>query len=381
MTISYKAQLDYVLGNPDVKQKLFMGRLDSEIASGTQRLTELFRGMHWEKRAIEDTTLKDLYRADKSDETIINEAREIKKEGRLDANDGLIFERQLTMIDPRYMEVKHKPLGKWREVLPIQPFTPGLDKIVYRQFDFTGEAKLNGPGDTSVNYANATGKEYENKVHAYNSGYQLTFQDLRRAAFAGAPLQRSNMTAVNRAFEGSLQKGMFVGRTDIGINGFFNHPGVPDSASAGGVWAGLGSEAIKDVIVGMPIQIMTDYDTAFGEDGFVICLPVKQYQLIYSKILTTSGVGTKSIAAWILENYPAIKGFVQIADLKGAGAGSTDLAICYQKEPDFLEAQVADSIIWQAPQFDGLAINFPAEMEFGGVAVRYPLSMTQRNTI
>ncbi len=372
----YQQQLDYVLSNYDVKQKLFAGRLDSEIKSGTARLEQTFRELYFEKASLIDSSYKGLYRADKTDDQIINESREIKNDARFDSNDGLIFERQLTMIDPRYMEVKHKPLGKWREVLPIQSFTPGLANIVYRQFDFSGEAKLSAPGDTTVNYADATGKEYINKVHSYNSGYQFTFQDLRRAAFAGAPLERSKLRAVERAFETSLQKGMFLGKSELGTEGFFNHPNVPNNPATGN-WSGLTAEQIKDDIVGMPTKIISDYDGAFGEDGFIIALPVEQYQLIYSKVLTTGGVGNKTIATWILENYAPISGFVQIPDLKGQGTGSTDLAICYQKDAEYLEAQVADSIIWQAPQFRGLGIDFPAEMEWGGVVVRYPFSMTQ----
>jgi hypothetical protein len=384
----YDHALNQILSNDSVKTQLFYGRLDSDIEAGKRRLREAFREIEWAKKAIVEPSCKGLYRADKSDEQIYNEAQEIKRSkiGKMDANDGLAFSRELSFIDPREFNVKHKPLGTWRDVLPIQTLPLGLEYVKYRVYDQTGEAILSDNKDTSISYVDATAQEYTNKVLTHKSGYKLSFEDLRNAAFSGAPLEKQKIYAVSLAFEKSLQKSMFLGvftdgGASVGTNGFLNHPSVPNNPSSG-TFATLGAtspDAVIAEIVGMPNRIMSDYDTAFGEGNYIICLPVAQYNYIYS---TPRSINSDtSIAAWILQNYPMIERFMRIPDLKGQGtvveSEATDLAICYQRDPMYLEAQVLDSIIWHPPQFDDLAIKFPAEMKYGGVAVRYPLSMTQ----
>lgn len=380
---SYELMLNAVLSSPNAQQAIFAGKTDSEIQNGKLRLKETFRQNAWDKKAIEHHAFKGLYSPNKTDEQIYNEAMEIKGAQRLNSDSGLLFPRDLTMVDPRYMEVKKQPLGKWRELLPIQNFEYGVGEIAYRQYEFSGEAQDNSPASNQVPFADAEGKEFKNQIYGYKSGYKYTFSELRKAAFSGANIARSKMTAVERAFNTKLQKGMMFGQAEKNLTGFINAPNVPSAEASASSQSGnptkwdstkLPDEVIKD-ISGMPSAIIGDEFSAYGENGFIICLPSDQYNYVMTTPRTSTSDTT--IANYILQNDRRIIGFQLVHELKGQGQGGTDLAICYMKDPEYLEAQVADSIIWQAPQFHGYEIWFPAEMEFGGVAVRYPRSMRQ----
>ena len=381
----YAQNLDNVLSNKTAASHI-LGNLSGkgeELAR--ENLLREFKKLHYAQRALTEPELNEAFHVDKSDQQIYLEAMEIKahrNKAKMDS-DGLIFARQLTQIDPRYMEVKHQPLGKWRELFPIQTFEQGREKIAYRQFDFSGNVKDQAPGDNSVNWVDATGTEYENKVYSYPSGYKYTYLELRRAAVSNTPLDHSKLRALKLSFETKAQQVMFYGVPEKNIEGFINHTNVPDlqaSAPATGSSRELAGgdktpdEAIAD-ITGMVAKIISDNKSAFGETGFIICLPTEQFLHIYKT--PRSANSDTSIANWILQNYPFISSFQMVHELAGQGQNSTDLAIAYRKDPLTIEAQIADSVIYHPPQFHDLEIRFPAEMEFGGVVVRYPLGMGQ----
>ena len=384
----YAQNLDNVLSNKTAASHI-LGKLSGKGEDlARENLLREFKKLHYAQRALTEPELNEAFHVDKSDQQIYLDAMEIKahrNKTKMDS-DGLIFARQLTQIDPRYMEAKHQPLGKWRELFPIQTFEQGRERIAYRQFDFSGNVKDQAPGDNSINWVNATGTEYENKVYSYSSGYWYTYLELRRAAISNTPLDHSKLRALKLSFETKAQQVMFYGLPEKNIEGFINHTNVPDlqagapasdEVNGSRTFAGgdkTPSEIIAD-LTGMVAKIISDNKSAFGETGFIICLPAEQFLHIYKT--PRSENSDTSIANWILQNYPFISSFQMVHELAGQGQNSTDLAIAYRKDPLTIEAQIADSVIYHPPQFHDLEIRFPAEMEFGGVVVRYPLGMGQ----
>ena len=128
----------------------------------------------------------------------------------------------------------------------------------------------------------------------------------------------------------------------------------------------------------MPTKIISEQQSAYGETGFRIALNAEKMRFVTTTKMGSVNAGNDTtIAQYVLMNDPSIEGFDLIHEMTDQGTGTTQLAICYKRESEFIEAQIADSIIWHAPQFDDLNIKHPSEMEFGGVVNRYPLAMTQ----
>lgn len=337
------------------------GRLDSDIAEELTRL----------KMYNQNMPLKDQLEAIYSG---------FKKSDKRYDGDTMAFERDNIMLDPRQFDIKHQPFT-WREIVPIQNFTPGTAEIAYRQFDTSGEAKDGSIEDGTMHYVDATGEEFFNKVFPFKAGYRNTFAELRRAMFQNTPIQLWQVKAVQRSYETKLQKSIMLGNR--GLAGFINGPNVPNVqsllpvAGADRAWGGThktNDEIVAD-ITGMLSKVISEQQSAYGETGFWIYLSAVKLRYITT---TRMAAGTDTtIAQFVLQNDPSIAGFKLIHELVGEGTGGTELAICAQFNEEYLQAQVADTIIWHGVQFEDLYVKHPSEMEFGGVVNRYPLAMTQ----
>ena len=353
--------------------------------SRMDQLTESFRQLEWEKKGIMKHAFKNQYRADKTDDELLSLMR---RQGRMDADDGLVFARQLEEIDPRRFEVIKKPLDTWKRILPIKTFTPGTDRITYRVRDFTGKAELSSSANiTETPIADATAQEASNNVYAWKLGYQYTAQELRKAAVAGIPLQTDKIQSVEIGYRERIQEVMYTGFTTTGLEGAFNHTGVTNTQVAAGAVATdrtwttsttkTPSEIVAD-ITGMTAEIFNATRGKFGSAGMVIALPLTQFRYIGD---TRMEAGTDTtIMQFILQNNQSngIERFEPIFELAGIGTGSTDLAVAFPMDSEVLEAQIAESIIWHPMEIKGTGFIFGSEMEFGGVVIRYPVAMTQR---
>jgi len=347
------------------------------------QLGEALRRVEYDKAEIENSAFKGQYNKDLSDDQIIEN---MEKAGRFDANEGLVFARQLEEIDPTRYEVVHKPLTKWKEVLPVKTFTPGIDRITYRLMDQTGEAVLSSPGNiTDVPMADANASEFSNGVFAWVLGYMYTAQELRRAAVAGVPLPSEKIIAVERGYAKRLQATMFNGDTRIGLKGFINATGVTNTQAPLGAsgtdrtWPGLektNDEIAKDITDGASrIRVKTFGE--FGESNLTVALSQSRFDFIATTRMA-SGTDT-TIMQFILANSASngISRFVVVHDLSDTGTGDSHLMIIYPMENRVLEANVAEQILWMPMENRGTAFIFSSEMEFGGVTVRYAIAMDQ----
>ncbi len=350
----------------------------------TQRydnLKESFRSLEYRKAEIEDSSWKNVYRKDLSDKEICD-----IRATRMDANEGLVFARQLEEIDPTRYEVLHKPLDKWKEVLPVKTFTPGTDRITYRTIDHTGLAELNDPANiTEMPMANALGAEYSNKVYSWKLGYKYTAQELRRAAKAGVPLGSEDLIAVELGYQRRLQTQMFLGNATLGLGGFINATGVTNTqaaapaAGSSRVW-GAGDKTNDEImhdVVDAVSRIRARTYGAYGESGMTVALNQTKYDFLATERMA-SGTDT-TIMQFILSNSATngISNFVVIHDLTGQGTGASQLMIVYPKDNRVLEANVAEQILWMPLETRGLGFFFNSEMEFGGITMRYAVALEQ----
>lgn len=348
------------------------------------QLKEALRAIEWEKKGIMKYSLKGQYRKDMSDDQILDR---LQKVGRLDADDGLIFARQLEEIDPRRFEVIKKPLDVWKRLLPVKSFTPGTDRITYRVRDYTGQAELNSSANVTEHaLADAYAQEASNNVYAWNLAYHYTAQELRKAAVAGIELQTDKVRSVELGYQERIQTVMLTGNTQLGLQGLFNHTNVTNSqVPAGAVttdrtWTASTTKTpseIVDDIADMTSDIAVATRGRYGMSGMTIAVPIEQFKYLGTKRME-AGTDT-TIMQFVLQN-PAfgIERFEPVYELAGIGTGSTDLALAYPMDSDVCEAQIAENILWSPMEIKGRAFIFGSEMEFGGVVVRYPVAMQQR---
>ncbi len=382
-------------GNPAVMAMFAPTQSEAEIKFGTARLRENFRRIHYQKLATHNHALfGGLYQRADTIKAVNENERLIRKvfdkrviEQRADASaDGLIFARELERIDPRRFQVKYKPLGLWRDIMPQVDVPPGLDRITYRIDDLTGEVEPATVGRQKTVFVGASSEEFSNKVVGKTLGYEYTVMELHRAAFANVPLQDRYQQAVLRGYEKNLDKTMFDGDALESLEGLINHTGVTNfeaEAPATGsdkTWSGgdkTNDEKVADIIK-MLTRIATQSQENYNSDRteFALYLPRDPYNALLERMAAGTNI---TVLDFILENKKLnIKKVMVLPSLAGAGTGSTDLAIMMPiMDAEVIEAHVGNAVIWQPAQFLGLSIQFPSIQYHGGVVIRYAIAITQ----
>lgn len=300
----------------------------------------------------------------------------------MDANEGVIFARQLEYVESRAYEVKY-PTLKARELFPVDYSVPtGAETFTYRMYDHQGAFNLITNYSDDFRRVNTTGTETTGKIHSYGASVEYSVQDLRAAAQAGLPLQDHEVRAARRAAEQKLDDIVLNGDANGNLFGIMTHPNIPNAAVPNGAggnpeW----SDKTPDEILFDLNDIVSDMiDSTNGVEAPTdIALPHAQYELINNT--ARSSTSDTTILQFFLRNNAHIQRITPWYKLKGAGAGDTDVMIAYRKDPEVAEIVIPQEFEMFPPQPKNMAFNVPCHARFGGVRVRYPLAFSIRRGI
>jgi len=300
----------------------------------------------------------------------------------MDANEGVIFARQLEYVESRVYEVKY-PTLKARDLFPVDYSVPtGAETFTYRMYDHQGAFNLITNYSDDFRRVNTTGTETTGKIHSFGASVEYTVQDLRAAAMAGLPLQDHEMRAARRASEQKLDDIVLNGEPGGNLFGIMTHPNIPNAAvpnGAGGTatWA---TKTPTEILADMN-DIVTDMiDSTNGvESPDTMILPHAQYEVINNT--ARSATSDTTILQFFLRNNAHVSRVESWYKLKGAGAGSTDVMIAYRNDAEVAEIVIPQELEFFPPQPKNMAFNIPAHARFGGVRVRYPLAFSIRRGI
>jgi hypothetical protein len=168
-----------------------------------------------------------------------------------------------------------------------------------------------------------------------------------------------------------------LGKSELGMYGFVNHPNVPIDTAAD-IGAGVTEWDNKT-----PDQILADMhafalaqweDTQELHPPTDMLLPTHHYGLVSTRRM---GVDTNTtILQMFLATNPFIKNVQSWYRLNTADeAGTGPRAVCYKKSPRVVKVAVPMEAIQHEPERRGLMFKVPVEARFGGCLVRMPLAM------
>lgn len=300
----------------------------------------------------------------------------------MDANEGVIFARQLEYVESRAYEVKY-PTLKGRELFPVDYSVPSAaETFTYRMYDHQGAFNLITNYSDDFKRVNVTGVEVTGKVHSYGAAVEYSVQDIRAAAMAGIPLQDHEVRASRRASEQKLDDIVLNGEAGGNLFGIMTHPNVPNAAVPAGAstdteW----TEKTSDEILADLNDIVTDMvDLTKGVEAPTdLVLPIAQYELINNR--ARSATSDTTILQFFLQNNQHIQRVHSWYKLKGAGAATTDVMIAYRNDPEVLQTVIPQEFEMFPAQPKNMAFNIPCHARFGGVRIRYPLAVSIRRGI
>lgn len=300
----------------------------------------------------------------------------------MDANEGVLFARQLEYIESRVYDVKY-PMLKARELFPVDYSVPtGAETFTYYMYDHQGAFNLITNYGDDFRRVNVTGVKTTGHIHGYGASVEYSVQDIRAANMAGVPLQDHEVQAARRASEQKLDEVAFTGETDGNLYGIMTHPNVPSAAvpnGAGGTadWASKTPDEILDDMN----SIVTDMvELTLGVEAPTdLILPIAQYNLIANT--PRSATTDTTILEFFLRNNQYIRNVDSWYKLKGAGAGDTDVMLAYRRDPEVLQIVIPQEFEMFPAQPKNMAFNIPCHARFGGMRIRYPLAVSIRTGI
>lgn len=303
------------------------------------------------------------------------------KYAKLDANESIFFEKELEAVKSRSFDIKYPEL-KARQLIPVSTEAgAGAESIKYEQYEQVGMAKIIRDYSCDLMSADIVAREYISPIRSLGACYRYSVQEVRAAQLAGKPLQQRKADSARRAVMQKENNIAFFGDADNGLNGLLSEPNIPVVTLPAD---GATSQTTFADKIGTPDLIIRDLnniansivDVSKGvETPDTLLLPVSQYTLLSST--PRSSTSDTTILQYFLSNNPFISNVEWVNELKGAGAGGTDVALAYRRSPDALSLEVPQDFETFPPQDKCLSFEVPVHMRTGGVIVYYPLSLAK----
>lgn len=291
---------------------------------------------------------------------------------RLDANETMMFSRQLEYIETQLFEVKY-PQGHAIEIIPLKTnIDPGATKYTYRAKDYVGAAKRISNFATDFPRVDMQGKEVEHKLQNYGASYGFDLQQLRSAQFAKFQLESNLNTAAREVVMRKLDENLWFGDTEIGVYGFANSTLVSPTAVITGAW----SAATADEILDDAQKLINAASAASNgvENTNAVAFPVSLWNIISKKFMGAAAPGV-TVLEMLKKANPGVAFYnsyrLELADAAGTGprivaftASETHVFGLVPTEFEVLPA------VDQGGQFEVKCMG-----RFGGVATPYPAAL------
>jgi hypothetical protein len=297
---------------------------------------------------------------------------------RMDANETMMFARQLEQIEARLFEVKY-PEGHAIELVPLNTaIDPGALTYTYRAGDYSGEAKRVVNWATDFPRVDLQGKEVTHKLDNYGASFGYDLQQLRSAKFANFALESQLNAAARRVIMRKLDANLWFGDSQIGVTGLANNALVSLVSVITGTW----TSATADQILADAQKLISAAENASKgvEKSNAVILPVSRYTLLAAKFMGVSAPGF-TVLDMLKKANPGVA-FYQSYQLETANAAGTGpRAIAFTSDSEQLEGLVPIEFevlpaVDQGGQFEVKVMG-----RFGGVAIRYPLSVQYMDSI
>ncbi len=301
--------------------------------------------------------------------------RAIENTGRLDANEGIFFARQLEAIRAQTYDVKRANLNALN-VMPVDTSTPeGATTITYRQYDTVGMAKVIANYANDLPRADVAGKEFTSAIRSIGIAFGYNTQEIRSAVFSGVALNTRKAAAATRAHQEKINQIAFFGDAENGLPGLLTNPNLPTVTLLAD---GTGSS--KTFASKTPDKIVRDVNSVINtvltqsrgvHRATEVWMPIEQYALIATT--QNSSASDTTILSFLQQVNPGVT-FRQLVELDGAGAAGADRMYALENSADNFQLNIPMMMRMYSPQQQGLEFVVPCESRCGGVTVEYPLA-------
>jgi hypothetical protein len=291
---------------------------------------------------------------------------------RFDANESLIFARQLEEIDTQLYEVQY-PQFRAVELIPIRPTSNAAQTYTYRVLNHAGSAKIVANYGTDFPRVGAQSTEQSSKIESIGDSYGYSIQDVRAAAMANVPLEDTLARTAREAIAQFVDNVLWFGNTEVGLTGLANNSEVSLVTPINGNWA---TETDPNKILADLLKLEAAAYNATAGVEFVDSLLLPQ--VLFAKLSTTplsALAPTVSILDYFKSKSMFVKNVEAVWRLNTANAAGTGpRAIVYRRDPAKIQGILPIEFEQFPPQAQALEFSVFCHARCGGVIIRYPRS-------
>lgn len=304
----------------------------------------------------------------------------LRKTGRMDANESAMFLREAEHVMAEVYNVLY-PEYKALSYFPVKSEGGrGARTIVYRQFDWTGLAKLVNNYATDFPRVDVKGTEYFQAVKGLGDSYGWNEQELAEFLYEGRPIDSMRAQAAREAITRKMNKLAWFGDDEAGLKGIIYHPNVTKGEAPNGDW--LGGSTTADEIIADVNDLINGPKILTKEVEFVdtVIMPTEQFAYIDST--PRSDTSDTTILEFLRKVHPGVT-FLSAAELAGltkkpsdgTTTSSIDVMIGYRRNPSKLWIAIPLEFFQKPPQEKGLEYVVYCYARFAGFIIPYPLSV------
>lgn len=291
---------------------------------------------------------------------------------RLDSAETAFFARELEVLKSRTFDIKYPSL-KARQYIPVShDASPADETITYQQWDAQGMAVVVSHWAQDVPKVELAGKEFTTKIKeiAIDFGYSLA--EMRKSAAVGRSLPDRKASKAREFIERGIDEVGAFGIPEASMPGFVNHPNIPIVVLPTGDWATATAEEILADLNYMVSQIIVNSKQTEEPDS--VLLPTDLFLIVSQKVAGSDLKDT--ILGIFLKTNPYIRRVESWVKLDAANAAGTDgRIICYKRDPNVLELEIAGEFEMGAPIAEKRGFSVGCSAWVGGVVVYYPLAI------
>lgn len=301
----------------------------------------------------------------------------IKDSLHLDANEVEYFNLQLSYIQQKLWQVKHKPLKALTLIPANASAPPGSKEVRYRIYDGLGQARIISDYSDDLPEVDVYGKEFTAQFKLLGARYSYTIEDIKASAMTGINLDTQKALKAKRTIDELIDTIAWLGDADSGLLGLLKYPGILEyivpADGTGGLktWASKSPDQMIRDSVGLYSTVLVTTNGVENPDTMIF--PLQQYTFACSTRLPYGGDLT--VMEFLKKVLPNINRFDFVNELKGIGAGGTDRFMTYVRDPDHLDFQIPQPFEQRPPEARNLTYRVNCVAKVGGVIVYYPQSV------
>jgi hypothetical protein len=291
----------------------------------------------------------------------------VLREPHLDSNETVFFTRQLEAVKARTYDVKYSELKAMR-LLPVNSsINPGADTITWRSYDRVGQARVIADYAKDFPRVDVYGVEKTQAVRDIGASFGYSLKEIRRAQFAGVPLEQRRANAARKSIETLINHIAWFGDEEYQLNGMINYPGISEFSTT--AWAGkTADEVLKDITDAM--TAVADFTNGI-EVPDTLLLPLAQYNYLQN---TPYGDNKdKTLLTYIRNNLTQLRTIEWVAEMKGGSAGA-DCGLLFKRDEEHITLEIPLAFEMHAPQQENLAWSVACDAACGGIINYYPVA-------